>query len=250
MEAASSVGEISRNGGIESDSGSVGGVEAGVGIERYDTSPSHAAPPLSSKYVSANGMSRVVNPVRSEALVYDEDWLVEAARHDRQAFGQLYDRHFDAIYHYVARRVGDEALAEDLTAAVWERALVAIERFELRGVPFAAWLYRIAGNVIANHHRRAHLVSFVPFLPQAHHESVHFADPIDERTMVREAFIRLSDSDREVLSLCYHAGLTPPEIADVLSCSPAAVHKRLHRARQRLRQLLEGEHRVPVSSVH
>mgnify|MGYP003373818909 CR=1 FL=1 len=199
---------------------------------------------------SAKDVSRVVNPVRSEALVYDEDWLVEAARHDRQAFGQLYDRHFDAIYHYVARRVGDEALAEDLTAAVWERALVAIERFELRGVPFAAWLYRIAGNVIANHHRRAHLVSFVPFLPQAHHEGVHFADPIDERTMVREAFIRLSDSDREVLSLCYHAGLTPPEIADVLSCSPAAVHKRLHRARQRLRQLLEGEHRVPVSSVH
>lgn len=181
--------------------------------------------------------------------MYDEDWLVEAARHDRQAFGQLYDRHFDAIYHYVARRVGDDELAEDLTAAVWERALVAIERFELRGVPFVAWLYRIAGNVIANHHRRARLVSFVPFLPQVNHGAVHSADPIDERTAVREAFDALSESDREVLSLCYHAGLTPPEIADVLGCTPAAVHKRLHRARQRLRQRLEGDNRVTVSSI-
>ncbi|MEO8083600.1 MAG: sigma-70 family RNA polymerase sigma factor [Ardenticatenales bacterium] len=176
--------------------------------------------------------------------MYDEEWLVEAARHDRQAFGQLYDRHFDAIYHYVARRVGDEALAEDLTAAVWERALIAIERFELRGVPFAAWLYRIAGNLIANHHRRARLVSFVPFLPNAIPGAESGADQIDERTAVREAFQTLAEGDREVLSLCYHAGLTPPEIADVLGCSPAAVHKRLHRARQRLRQQLEGDHRV------
>ena len=60
---------------------------------------------------------------------YDEDWLVEAARTDRQAFGVLYDRHFDAIYHYIARRVGDQATAEDLAGAVWERALIAIERY-------------------------------------------------------------------------------------------------------------------------
>lgn len=185
-------------------------------------------------------------------MVYDEDWLVEAAHHDRQAFGQLYERHVDAIYHYVARRVGDEALAEDLTAAVWERALIAIERYEMRGVPFIAWLYRIAGNVIANHHRRSRLVSFVAFLPQINPQmnqgAQSSADQIDERTAVREAFNALADSDREVLSLCYHAGLTPPEIADVLSCSPAAVHKRLHRARQRLRQHLEGDTRVTVSS--
>ncbi len=191
----------------------------------------------------------VVNPVRSDDSVHDEDWLVEAARHDRQAFGQLYDRHVDAIYHYVARRVGDDELAEDLTAAVWERALVAIERYEVRGVPFVAWLYRIAGNVIANHRRRVRLVAFVPFLPQVHHGAIQSADPIDERTAVREAFDALAESDREVLSLSYHAGLTPPEIADVLGCTPAAVHKRLHRARQRLRQRLEGDNRVTVSSL-
>ncbi|MFN8422688.1 MAG: sigma-70 family RNA polymerase sigma factor [Anaerolineae bacterium] len=135
--------------------------------------------------------------------------------------------------------MGDEALAEDLTAAVFERALVAIERFEVRGVPFVAWLYRIAGNLIANHHRRLRLISFVPFLPNAVQGAQSSADLIDERTAVREAFHTLAEGDREVLSLRYHAGLTPPEIADVLGCSPAAVHKRLHRARQRLRQQLE-----------
>ncbi len=91
----------------------------------------------------------------------DEAALVEAARHDRQAFGLLYDRHFDAIYHYVAARVEDDAVAEDLAGAVWERALRAIERYELRGVPFLAWLYRIAGHVVANHHRRRRLLQMV-----------------------------------------------------------------------------------------
>lgn len=66
---------------------------------------------------------------------HDEDGLVEAARTDRQAFGVLYDRHFDAIYHYIARRVGDAETAEDIASHVWERALKAIERYEIRGFP-------------------------------------------------------------------------------------------------------------------
>lgn len=174
--------------------------------------------------------------------MHDEDWLVEAARTDRQAFGLLYDRHFDAIYHYIVRRVGDSDAAEDLAGAVWERALTAIERYEIRGVPFAAWLYRIAGNLVANHHRRRALWKLVPFTGrQAAPANLGRSD---DQAAVRDALARLSDADREVLALCYYAGLTPPEIADVLGCSPAAVHKRLHRARVRMRAQLEGDTRV------
>jgi RNA polymerase sigma-70 factor (ECF subfamily) len=169
----------------------------------------------------------------------DEARLVDSARTDRAAFGELYDRYFDAIYHYITRRVGDAAMAEDLAAAVWERALIAIERYEVRGVPFASWLYRIAGNVVANHYRQRRLWRMVPLSPRQAR-----SDPSDafiESAAVRAAFRSLSAADQEVLSLHYYAELGPAEMASVLGCSLAAVHKRLGRARGRLRQQLEGD---------
>jgi RNA polymerase sigma-70 factor (ECF subfamily) len=188
--------------------------------------------------LSGNAPERV-NRDRESGAPEDEDRLVEAARTDRGAFAVLYDRHVEALYHYVYRRVGDEAVAEDLTSATWERALVAIERYEVRGIPFAAWLYRIAGNLIANHHRRRRLLRFVPLLARHGRSEPH--ERIDERTAVRAALRELSDADQEVLALCYYAGLTPREIGEILGCNQAAVHKRLHRARVRLRAHLEGE---------
>lgn len=167
----------------------------------------------------------------------DEDSLVASARTDRVAFGVLYDRYLPMVYHYVARRVGDPATAEDITAAVWEHALSAIERYEIRGLPFAAWLYRIAGNLVVSHYRHA---SHVADVELGRAQDVAPEDRAEDRTMVRQALARLSHDDQELLGLCYYAGLTPPEIAEVLGCGVVAVHKRLHRARQRLRVAIEG----------
>jgi len=211
---------------------------------------SHAAPLGDGGHeerLSTKDASRVKGSGRDWSAL-SEEALVEAARTDRAAFGALYDRHFAKIYAYIARRVGDEETAEDISAAVWERALVAIERFEVRGVPFAAWLYRIAGNLVANHHRRGKLLSFVTFKPQ-HDRGVADSERLERRAIVRQAMAQLSVADQEVLGLGYYAGLAPPQIADVLGCSIAAVHKRLHRARKRLRALLEeGESSDVVSA--
>jgi RNA polymerase sigma-70 factor (ECF subfamily) len=175
---------------------------------------------------------------RKESLAQqDDDQLVEAARTDREAFGVLYDRYFDTVYNYVYRRVGDHEAAEDITGAVWERALGAIEKYEVRGYPFAAWLYRIAGNLVSNHHRRRAMWRLVPF--SSRHARPDPRDRLDQKAAVRSAMTELSESDQEVLGLYYFAGLTPPEIGDVLGCKPAAVHKRLHRARERLKKHLE-----------
>jgi len=84
----------------------------------------------------------------------DERLLVEAAQADPRRFAALYDLHFERIYAYVARRVGSRAEAEDLTSDVFHQALANLQRFEWRGAPFAAWLYRIAANAIADHWRR------------------------------------------------------------------------------------------------
>jgi RNA polymerase sigma-70 factor, ECF subfamily len=76
--------------------------------------------------------------------------LIEAAQRDRGRFADLYEAHFERVYAYVARRVRDRDVAQDLTADVFHLALKNLPRFEWRGVPFAAWLFRIASNEIAD----------------------------------------------------------------------------------------------------
>lgn len=80
----------------------------------------------------------------------DEQRLVEAAQKDPARFADLSGRNFERVYAFVARRVGNREEAEDLTAEVFQHALANLNRFEWRGVPFAAWLYRIAANAIAD----------------------------------------------------------------------------------------------------
>jgi RNA polymerase sigma-70 factor (ECF subfamily) len=90
----------------------------------------------------------------ASATAGDEDSaereLVEAAQRDRSRFANLYEAYFDRVYAYVARRLRDREEAQDLTADVFHLALKSLPRFEWRGVPFAAWLFRIAANEIAD----------------------------------------------------------------------------------------------------
>ena len=195
--------------------------------------------PASGSDTSGLSNSGATGVNKQESARDAERALVEAAREDREAFASLYDLHFDSVYNYIARRVGDATVAEDIAASVWERALVAIERYESRGVPFVAWLYRIAGNLIANHHRRSRLWKMVPFGPQ--HARSRPQQRWDDRATVQAALKSLSKGDQEVLGLYYFAGLTPPEIALTFGCTTAAVHKRLHRARARLKKVLQGD---------
>jgi RNA polymerase sigma-70 factor (ECF subfamily) len=83
----------------------------------------------------------------------EESRLIELARSDPEAFGELYRRNADRIYTYVFYRVGSTTDAEDLTARTFYQALGGIHRYIDRGMPFVAWLYRIAHNLVANHHR-------------------------------------------------------------------------------------------------
>jgi len=83
----------------------------------------------------------------------DEASLVELAKRDPEAFGELYERNVDRIYNYVYYRVGNVPDAEDLTARTFHQALSHIQRYENQGLPFVAWLYRIAHNQVANYHR-------------------------------------------------------------------------------------------------
>src|ERR1051325_6149295 len=80
----------------------------------------------------------------------EERRLVEAAQQDRACFGDVYEKYFELVYVYVARRIRDRATTEDLTSEVFRKALANINRFKWTGAPFGAWLLRIASNVIVD----------------------------------------------------------------------------------------------------
>src|SRR5205807_3024623 len=96
--------------------------------------------------------SEPAQKTRSEA---DERRLIEAAQQDRACFGAVYERYFELVYGYVARRVNDRGAAEDLTSEVFRKALANLTRFKWTGAPFGAWLIRIASNLIADRAKRA-----------------------------------------------------------------------------------------------
>ena len=85
----------------------------------------------------------------------EERRLVEAAQRDLVCFADLYESYFELVYVYVARRVRNRAETEDLTAEVFRKALANLPRFKWTGAPFAAWLFRIASNMIADRAKRA-----------------------------------------------------------------------------------------------
>jgi len=98
----------------------------------------------------------MILPVKKEMIVLnltDEDALTRAAAGDPEAFGVLYDRYVGRIYNYIYYRTGNQHDAEDLTSRVFTRAMKHIPNYQDRGVPFSAWLYRIAHNLVANWHR-------------------------------------------------------------------------------------------------
>ena len=84
----------------------------------------------------------------------DERLLIEAAKADPQRFAELYERNFDRVYAFAARRTSSRGEAEDLTAEVFHHALANLGRFEWRGIPFAAWLLQIARNSLADRWQR------------------------------------------------------------------------------------------------
>jgi RNA polymerase sigma-70 factor, ECF subfamily len=100
-----------------------------------------------------DGQSGALDLDQGPYSAFEENRLVELVGRDPEAFGELYRRNVDRIYTYVFYRVGSASDAEDLTARTFYQALGGIHRYVDQGVPFVAWLYRIAHNLVANHHR-------------------------------------------------------------------------------------------------
>jgi RNA polymerase sigma-70 factor (ECF subfamily) len=166
----------------------------------------------------------------------DERLLVDAAQRDPSRFGDLYERNFYRVYAFIARRVGDRHSAEDLTAKVFSEALAGMGKFEWRGVPFAAWLLRIASRALADHWKRAGRESGRPS-PEADPPG---PDRTERHAMLFQLVDRLPEAQFRVIHMRFVEQKSIREIAQELARSEGAVKQLQFRALENLRDQLGG----------
>lgn len=180
--------------------------------------------------------------------------LAKRARTSREAFGELYERRVADIYRYVYYRVGSVEDTEDLTARVFARALKHIHNYNDRGLPFMAWLYRIAHNVVANYHRDTQRHPSVPLddvdletSPYGHADALQddSADATDlridgerERTRLIAAIRKMSEERQQLVVLKFVQQLQNVEIGQIMGRSEGAIKSLYHRTLAQLRELM------------
>jgi len=162
----------------------------------------------------------------------DERLRIEAAQRDPGRFAELYEEHFERVYAYVLRRVGERAEAQDITADVFQQALANIGRYEWRGAPFAAWLYRIAANAIADHFQRA--ARQPPALPAEASTGEGFEE-VERRAALFRSVDRLPPDQRRVIVMRFGEEKSIREVARELGRSEGAVKQLQWRGLQSLR---------------
>jgi RNA polymerase sigma-70 factor (ECF subfamily) len=169
----------------------------------------------------------------------DEQILVEAAQRDPSRFAELYERNFHRVYAYVSRRLADRSDVEDVTAEVFRQALVNLGQFEWRGVPFLAWLLRIAANAVTDHWRR---VSRERLIPDADGPEPVPGDPsgiIERRALLFRLVRTLPADQRRVIDMRFAQEKGVREIARELHRTEGAVKQLQFRAIQNLRAQLQ-----------
>lgn len=175
----------------------------------------------------------------------DERRLVERARRDPEAFGELYLRYVRSIYNYIFYRTGDPEEAEDLTSRVFLQALQHLPRFQERGLPFAAWLFRIAHNLVANWHRDRQRHPIFPLSENGHDRSSERVEATLERQEERERLLkairRLPPDRQQLLILKFVEGLSNAEIARIMGRTEGAIRVLYHRTLEALRKELTRE---------
>ncbi len=180
-----------------------------------------------------------------DAVTPEEDQsIARRAKEDQTAFGELYERHVTAIYRYLYYRCGSVEDAEDLTARVFMRALKHIHHYDDRGVPFTAWLYRIAHNVVANYHRDNSRHPSVPLdeveLHGAHSDDSDLKiDSQRQRERLLYAIRTLPEERQQLVVLKFVEQLQNAEIGQIMNRSEGAIKSLYHRTLIQLREALD-----------
>jgi RNA polymerase sigma-70 factor, ECF subfamily len=189
---------------------------------------------------------RVADPMGDERDGMLGSAIARAKQGDTNALHFLYVRYADDVYGFVNSIVRDHHEAEDITQNLFAKLMRIIGKYEQREVPFSAWILRVARNAALDHMRARRQIPFEEVrTTDEGHEQVGF----ERFQSLRTALDRLPGDQREVLILRHIAGLTPPEIADVLGKTESSIHGLHHRGRGALQAALRELEAAPVTAV-
>ncbi|NRA51444.1 MAG: sigma-70 family RNA polymerase sigma factor [Phaeodactylibacter sp.] len=171
-----------------------------------------------------------------------EEWLeVQAAQRDPALFRPLYERYYEPIYLYIFRRTTDETLTADLCSQVFLNALQKIHRYEYKGVPFSAWLYRIASNEIAQYFRKANKnrVVTIEDASLAHlAEEIGTEIPVDLMPLLVEALDTLKEEDLHLIELRFFEERPFKEVGEILGITENYAKVKTFRVLNRIKKNL------------
>ena len=170
----------------------------------------------------------------------EESTLIQRAKTDPEAFGVLYERYVKRIYNYVYYRTGNAADAEDLTARIFERAIKHIGNYKDQGLPFSAWLYRIAHNLVANWHRDRSKRTFVSIDDVSNwvvtdHGPEFATQLMQDKEALLEAISHLPADRQEMLVFKFVEQMSNAEIGAIMGRSEGAIKSLYHRTLLSLR---------------
>lgn len=176
----------------------------------------------------------------------NESALVERAQASPAAFAPIYDHYFPRIFTYVRYRVPDAPTADDLTAHIFEKALVNMAAYRPERAPFGAWLFGIARNAVNDYLRAQRRRPWLSFDWLTQHPS---PDPLPETVAIRatthqhllNTVARLTERERDLIALKFSGGLTNRRMAELMGMSESHVGVSLYRALQKLRAMLKDE---------
>jgi RNA polymerase sigma-70 factor (ECF subfamily) len=178
----------------------------------------------------------------SQDEILREYETVKQAAKDPAEFQILYDRYFSAIFNFIFRRIDDEEITADLTSQTFLKALGNLKKYKYKGVPFSAWLYKIASNEVNRHYRngKKKLVysfdeaEFENLIEQNREEAIE----IDIEYIIRQ-MQSMCEADIEVLELRFFEEKSFAEVAFILEISEANAKMRTYRAVDKLKKLME-----------
>lgn len=163
----------------------------------------------------------------------ERELVLQATRHNHAAFAQLYDRYVDKIYRYIYYKVGSQSEAEDLSGQVFLKAWEAIGRYQCTDRPFAAWLYRIAHNLIVDYFRTKRDTSSLDDIVSVEFPGTDIDDIVNQHLTsdtLRLALRHLTHDQEQVIVLRFLEGYNTTEVAQIMGKQPGAVRTLQHRA--------------------
>lgn len=182
----------------------------------------------------------------SEKLTLEEEkQLIEKAKTDWSAFEVIYNTYVNEIFYYLMKRLGSKELAEDITSETFTKALENIKKFKWQGVPFRAWLYRIAINCANKNYQQEKKVVSVDVedlsLIKGEDDGIKIGEEMDknlEKEKLGNALQKISGEERTIIELRYFQELSYEEIAEAMNMSVSLIGVRIHRILKKLQAYL------------